>query len=132
MLASGAADFMDALADIQNEVDGAFRVPELDHLTPDNRKAALIAAALARGQQVREAWSEETLPVPPDFTHVDGDPLPYTAELAFHIGDQTVHFGTVAVQLNSAASRPADDPNSATHVTVTPAGDNIKISKWVR
>lgn len=128
-------EIIDALAELQERLDGNLRVPKLDSLTKRAANEIIRAARLVRGETLSEQWSrrkfsvslnEPTTPLP------DGPiQFAFSGRQDITIGDQTITLEPVTVIL-LAAQLTVDPTESTTTVMAEPALGNSTMLTMLR
>jgi hypothetical protein len=92
------SELIDALAALQHNVEATLRVPELQTLTPESLWQILRAAALVRGETVRDTWDEQEIDYQPTI-EVPEVPTQLAVQGSYSVpvGDQTVDIGQVVI-----------------------------------
>jgi len=125
-----AVELVEALADIQEQVQADLKMPALDEMTVGNAKQILQAAQLVRGEAVHEGWSDWDVNMDPAIALPDGPAqLALAGSYRITVGDQEVLLDPVTMVLLAAqASRDESDP-STVHLRPT-LGNATMISRF--
>ena len=126
------SELIDALAVLQREVVSELVVPDLASITAESLFQIVRAAALLRGETVRDTWDEQVIDYVPTGEIPDA-PLQFaiSGSYAISVGHQSVTIGPVVVQLLAAqVVERVDAVDGRTNLTLRPAlGNNTRLLK---
>ena len=128
------AELIDALAVLQNNVLAGLVVPELETLQPESRWQILRAAALVRGETVRDTWSEQEIDINTIAEIPDGPvQLAIQGNYPITLGEQVVDIGPVVIVWLAAVLEVEQKNDGLAHLTARPAlGNNVRHMKQDR
>jgi hypothetical protein len=125
------AELIDALAVLQNNVLAGLVVPDLETLESESRRQIVAAAALVRGETVRDTWSEQELDMATIPEIPDGPTqLALQGSYQIAVGEQTVDISPVVIVWLAAELEIEHTDDGRAHLTARPAlGNNVRHMK---
>ena len=125
------AELIDALAVLQNDILASLVVPDLEALDPESRWQILRAAALVRGETVRDTWSDQVIEFH-DTTEIPASPaqLAIQGNYPITVGDQLVDIDPVVIVWLAADYEVERLDDGRVRLTASPTfGNNIRHMK---
>jgi hypothetical protein len=122
-------ELIDSLAVLQNNVRADLVVPDLETLESESLWRILRAAALVRGETMRDTWNEQEIEYLPTRELIEGPvQLAIQSTYPLTIGDQEVNIGQVVITWMAAHLSEVPTSDGKSLLTARPAlGNNYRL-----